>query len=329
MNELPTGRSGRRLAATVRQRLRATGGQVLPFFAVVLAATLGMAAFGIDVSGWFASRENLQKGADPAAIAGAEWYADNSAGQSPPQPCADQTSATACAAHVAGLNTIATDGQPTLATSGNDTTITVNGINTNPPNLFASIFGIHPTIRASGSATAGPSGGGGNVMPFAFSTSQASGWQSNQVVTYSYDTQTGSGNFGLLTIGACGGNSTPDISSCITPLGCQCSLVAPVWIPASSGNKWNSTGVTQAFQNNLINANPQPVVFVPVYDQTNNQTGTNAQYHIVGFSGFKVTGYSAQGHNIQLTGSFHGIVNGFLCTGSCTSYGAFAVALTQ
>jgi Flp pilus assembly protein TadG len=323
------GRTGTRLGRA-RQFGSLERGQVIPLFALMLVALIGFGAFAVDVSGWFASRRNLQKGADPAALAGAELYAASVTGQTLPAGCSGQTTATACAAYIAGLNNVATDGTPTLATSGNNTTVTVNAKDENPPIVFASIFGIHPTIRASASATAGPSGGGGNVMPFAFNATAASNWTSGQVVQYGYDTQTGqaSGNWGLLAIGACGGNSTTDISGCITPLGCQCSLVAPVWVPASSGNKWNSNGVNNAFDNNLIKVNPQPVVFVPVYDTTNG-TGTNAQYHIVGFAGFIVTYYSAQGHNIVLKGKFHGIINGFLCSGSCSSFGAFAVALTS
>jgi Putative Flp pilus-assembly TadE/G-like len=313
----------------LRARLVCGGGQVFPLFAVMLVAVIGLAAFAVDVSGWFASQRNMQKGADPAAVAGAEWYADNMAGQPLPNTCAGESTATGCAARVAGLNSVATDGAPTLSTNGNDTTITVKVKDENPPIAFASLFGVHPTIRASAAATAGPSGGGSNVMPFGFTAASAGNWQSGQQVDYQYGSS-GSGNLGLLALGgACGGGSASDVSGCITPLGCQCSLVAPVWVQASTGTKWNSTNVIQAFQNNLINANPQPVVFVPIYDMTNGQTGTGEQYHIVGFAGFTVTSYSVQGLNIDLRGKYHGIVNGFLCSGSCTSFGAYAVALTS
>lgn len=315
-------------ARRLRRRLAEEDGQVLLLFALATVVLIGFLALAIDVGGWFASDRNLQKGADSAAVAGAQRYAYQLIDQPVPatNPCVNALDGPTCASSVAALNGVATDGTPTLTpdpTNPNNTAMTVKVKDATPPNSFATFFGIHPTIRRSATATVGPTGGGGNVMPFAFTNTEALGWHSGQTIPYTFSG--GSGTFGLLTLGGtCGGASASDVAGCINPRGCQCSLIAPTTVPQSTGNKWNSNGVKSAFQT-LKNMSPQPTVLVPVYD-----TITSGNYHVIGFAGFIVTDYSVvnPGQIITLTGRFVGTVNGTLCSGSCQSFGSFAVAMT-
>ena len=108
----------------------------------------------------------------------------------------------------------------------------------------------------------------------------------------------GPGGFGIINIdGSSGGTSPGTLAGWITG-GCSCSTTVPVWLNSDPGAKFNSSQV----QNAMDGAIGRTLLF-PVYDAISGN-GANLAYHVIGFAGFKVTGWTAKGNNATISGSF-------------------------
>jgi hypothetical protein len=74
--------------------------------------------------------------------------------------------------------------------------------------------------------------------------------------------------------------------------------------------KFNSSQMQSA-----LNAVIGTVLLFPVYD-TLTGTGANAQYHVIGWIGYYITGFSARGNNGSIDGYFTTyIAHGIIATG--------------
>jgi Flp pilus assembly protein TadG len=168
------------------RRLRREEGTVIPPVAMLLVVLLGIAAFAIDLSGWYFSQRHLQMQADSAVQAAASQFIANTG--------------TACTSNVPNVETIEANyaGLPssyggTVAsspiTSNNEKgnvsitpsvscsagTIDATVTNSSPPSFFSGIFGVHPTITAHARVSLEmiSQEGGSGVLPYAISQSQA------------------------------------------------------------------------------------------------------------------------------------------------------------
>src|SRR5207244_10928744 len=94
----------------------------------------------------------------------------------------------------------------------------------------------------------------------------------------------------------------------------------------STGNRWNSNAVQTALQ--ALQDSNRPVL-VPVFAPPVLGSGSNAQYNIVGFASFIVTGHHVSGQVSTITGHFLELVwQGAGGGGGCFC-GASTISLTQ
>ena len=63
------------------------------------------------------------------------------------------------------------------------------------------------------------------------------------------------------------------------------------------------------------------IVHIPIFDQTNGLTGTNGEYHMIGFGAFYVTGYSIEGQYKERSL----VTNAFPCSGQASCISGFFV----
>jgi hypothetical protein len=70
------------------------------------------------------------------------------------------------------------------------------------------------------------------------------------------------------------------------------------------GVKFNSNGIQQAMQ---LRMQQDPVMLFPVYD-TLTGNGSNAEYHVIGWVPFHVTGVDKQGNNGNVSGYFTDVI---------------------
>jgi hypothetical protein len=97
---------------------------------------------------------------------------------------------------------------------------------------------------------------------------------------------------------------------------------------SDTGAKWNSSSVQDALGMRL-----NTELLFPVYDSISG-TGSNAQYHVIGWAAFHLTGYQADGVNSgHLYGWFKKVLwEGFLSTTGTDSgpdFGVYTVQLIQ
>jgi hypothetical protein len=76
------------------------------------------------------------------------------------------------------------------------------------------------------------------------------------------------------------------------------TIVAGQWLPGTTGNNLNGTGCTEASLNAMLNTD----VLVPVWDSQTGQ-GSGAQYHILAYAVFHLTGWSTNGNSYGVGGT--------------------------
>ena len=162
------------------RRARREEGVVIPMVALLLVVIVGVAAFAIDLSGWYFDQRHLQMQADAGVLAGANTFVKGLSSCD-----ANKTQVATVTSQYAGQGSggISSNneqgtvtGTPTVQCSGTggayvDLTLT----NSNPPSFFSNIFGIHPSISAHARASLlqVTEEGGSTVLPYAIQQSQA------------------------------------------------------------------------------------------------------------------------------------------------------------
>jgi Flp pilus assembly protein TadG len=299
-------------------------GQAFVVTVLMIATLLGLTALVLDVGSWFRSHRQLQATADAAALAGAQALPDTPG------------DASSLANDYAARNT------------SNLPAVTVNLSQTYVPNdtirvhvskpaegFFSKVFGID-SVSEGASATARVAGMKSALYVAPIVVNQAHPMLNNcsgPCFGPTYQTtvpvsQTGApGAFGLVNLDP-QTQGTTGASTLANWIENGFDKYLDIGNYASDpGVKFNSNGIQDAMDTRIGTE-----MLFPVYD-TLTGTGSNAQYHIIGWVGFFVTGVDPNGNNGSVSGYFTRVIwTGIQASsagGGGPNYGARAVQLVD
>jgi Flp pilus assembly protein TadG len=292
-------------------------GQAMVMTVLFLAALLGMAALVLDVGSWFREKRQLQLTADSAVLAGAQAL--------PGDPSAAASLAFQYA-QSNGRPLSANDLSITSGLSANDT-ITANA-KSDAPGFFSKLFGINVVkVGATASARAGLPTQALYVAPMVVNKLHpllaGSGCPCfHNETSLDFGKEGAPGAFGMLNL--VGGNGTVGASE----LGDEILKGFDQYLPlgyyrSDPGAKFNSSNIEGA-----LAARIGTVLLFPVFD-TLTGNGQNAQYHIIGWVGFHLEGYSVHGTDATLTGYFTQYIAKGIQASSGTTQPDFGVRVIQ
>jgi secretion/DNA translocation related TadE-like protein len=269
--------------------IRNDRGQATVLTVVFLVALLGAVAMVLDVGSWMREQRDTQSAADAAALAAAQSLPESTG------------TAGALAAEYLNKNRGGVSGVSfSTKTLANDTvTVTVER---QAPGVFAKLFGIDSvTVNAKATARAGNISTARYAAPIAVDKSHPLlGCRPlpcfGAATTLDLE-KVGPGAFRLLNLdGSRGGTGSQSLADWIAggfdgnmPLG---------WYFSDPGAKFNSSNVKNAMDLRLGDE-----LLFPIYDQTREQ-GSNFDYHVIGWVGFVVTGFSGNGNKGKVEGHF-------------------------
>ncbi len=300
-------------------RLRNDRGQSTVLVVLFLTVILGMAAAVLDVGSWYRADRAVQQAADSAALAGAQALPGNtSQAQSLALSYSDKNGGGVLGADISFSTTERTN--DTIAVTARRPA----------PGFFARIFGINSiTVDATAKARAGVAGAARWAAPFGVDERHPliSGGGCpcfNQATDLGLQ-RVGPGAFRVINIdGSQGGTSPPTIASWIQY---GYSGYMPIdWYFSDPGARFNSSTIQ-----NALNTRIGQVILLPIYREVIGN-GANLEYHVVGFVGFRLTGYTINGsQNAYLYGDFESITwDGIISdSGSDKDYGAHVVELVD
>jgi Putative Flp pilus-assembly TadE/G-like len=276
-------------------RLKNEGGQAFVVMALSLAMCIGMAALALDVGHWFRDKRRLQGTADAAALAGAQQLPDDSAGaKSMALDYANRNGGNVAGANITVSSTYST----------NDT-ITVNGLRVDS-GIFTGLFGVgNVNITAHAKARVGPPADALHVAPMVVfcghsliqNCNDNHAPQFNVPTDLNFDPMGAPGAFGMLNLdGQPGTVGTSDEAAWITT-GFDKYLGLGKY-KSDPGAKFGGDPVQDA-----LTARLRTVLLFPVF-KTLTGTGQNAEYDIIGWIGFYMTGFDVHGNNATLHGYF-------------------------
>lgn len=316
-----TGKQRRRV-----QRLRDERGAVSVVAALLSVALIGFAAVSVDVAAVWADRQQLQTGADAAALAIAQDCADGACGT---------PSSTAQTFAAANKNDGSVTATVTEITSDRVTVRT----DTTRQHWFAPVLGFDASpVSAQATVRWGNPTAGTATLPLAFSWcefyAQTGGATPSGTTEHTiYFTKTS-------------GTTCTGPSNNIVPGGFG-------WLNTNSGTCTATTNEDQVVETDPGASVPtgcttddfaamqNQVVLLPIFDEYDG-TGTNAKYTIYGYAAFKLTGYHfggqytwnspCNGNDRCVRGYFVEWVelgNAFTYGGSAPDLGATVVSLTE
>ena len=314
-------------------RLKASCGQAYVMTAMFLGLVLiPMTAAVLDVGSWFRADRALQATVDAAALAGAQALPD------------DKGEATALAVDYGAKNGGGISaGDVTF--EGDDTIVVET---TKPtPTFFAKIFNIDSvTVHAKAKArTAGIASAkyvapivvnwkhpklqcnpnpcsGGTLLEYDHfkDTGKGKGNDPNK-------TNDGAGTFGFINISGEQGVGTSELGDWIR--NGFTGYMELGQYQTSTGNPFSSTHVKDSLEERI--GTERDVLLFPVYE-TLQGTGDNAEYKIIGWVAFKVTGVDFTGNQEKIFGEFVEVIwEGIQVTagGSGAGIGVRAIALVE
>ena len=285
------------------RRLLSETGQAVVASTIFLTALLGVAAFVLDVGSWYRADRDTQLAADSAALAGAQAL--------PYDP--GQAAALAV--------TYADENRGGLAPGGiafgsklvaNDT-ISV-ALTRAAPGFFARVFSIDSvTVGAKATARAGNISQARWVAPIVVNEKhpkligggcpcfgQATELDYYHIKMNGSQTD-GAGSFGFINLIQGSGNpGTSDLGQWIQK-GFDAYMPIGTY-DARTGNPFSSSHIKDS-----LDARIGTEILFPVYRKIVG-TGSNAQYQIIGWVGFHLTGINVQGSNEKLFGYFTQVI---------------------
>lgn len=285
------GFSSRHIAALKRRLHEEQSGQVIVLAAVGMVAILGMAGFAVDVGAFYQGHRKEQAVADAAALA--------AAGDLPTSTATATSDASAYAAKNGGSVASISFSSTYMA---NDT-VTVKAGKT-VPTAFLRVVGINSAnVSATSIVRAENLQKAYGAAPFGVISTQpelgGAGCPCLGVTTTLDETKgPGPGGFGIINVDGSKGGSGPTTLASWINNGCNCSQTVPVNLYSDPGAKFNSSQVQGA-----MNAAVGRTLLFPVYDSTAG-SGAGLTYHVIGWTGFHVTGWSAKGTAAVITGYF-------------------------
>jgi Flp pilus assembly protein TadG len=291
-------------------------GTVAVIMAFLLPVMIGGMSLGFEVVNWYPNLRSMQNAADAAALAAAADLPSNTG-----QATIDaQSNATKNGASSGGLSiAYSTTYTP------NDT-VTVRA-STTAPSYFLKAIGINSAaVKASATATAMPLTAAYGSAPFAVYYTQPElagpGCPCYGVSTTLNYNKVGPGGFEIINIdGSSGGSGQTTLADWILN-GCACSTSTPTWLWGDAGAKFNSSEV-----NNALSQRIGQILLFPVYDAS-QAGGSNMQYHVIAFVGFKVTSFKFNGsNNGTISGSFQKVT--WRGSGGSSSPGTWSATTIQ
>lgn len=290
------------------RRLRGERGATALIFGLLLVPLLGVMAISLDVGALYVERDQLQNGADAAALAVAADCADGNGCTSPGPIAASYASANANDGSAATL-------QPTFPTN-HSVTVSTSTLETDGTTAihhpFASLIGIDSTtVHAEATAEWG-SPSAGNVLPIAVAYCEVATVAKGTRVLIQYDENK-----------PCKGPSGQPIKGgfgWLDQLPGQCQA----YVDLASAYVGSNPGLDPPNNCTSIFAGLEDqVVLIPIYDERPSVNGQKGQFHIVAFAALQVTGW-------KFTGSGNSIMNNPdslapKCTGNCRGIQGFFV----
>jgi hypothetical protein len=267
-------------------------GQALVMSILFLAVLLGMAAVTLDVGAWYHQHRKLQATADAAALAGAQGL--------------NKGTSVALALEYAGKNgggVVAGDVTTSSTRVPNDT-ISVRAHQATP-GFFTKLFGVSSVdIKATAKARAGVPGQVRWAAPIAvderhpmLTGANCPCWGQPTDIDL---LKTGPGAFRLINIDLTHGGTGPSTVADWIMRGYD-GWMPLDWYFSDSGAKFDSSQIKAA-----MNARTGDVLLFPIYRETRGQ-GSNFEYYVVGWAGFHVTGFDAQGNGGKVFGWFESV----------------------
>lgn len=292
------------------------GGSVVIITALSLLVLLGMAALVVDVGALLHERRLLQNGADAGALAvaaecgagdcgdsfvTAAEYADANADDG------DSSVEAMCGSAATGLAACADP--PALPAGAEYVRVTTRtstaGGSDEVSFTFARVFGLDgATVRARSTAAWGGPASLVSALPVTISqcefnaytrdgTSLAgpppydvSGYPSPEAVIYFHDTTGAS----ACEAGPSGADLPGGFGWLETATGCDATSDIANWFDDKTGRP-PPTSCTWQLMEELVGT----VVRLPIFNETNDLTGTNGKYHMASYASFYLTGYSIAG----------------------------------
>ncbi|HYZ18966.1 MAG TPA: pilus assembly protein TadG-related protein [Gaiellaceae bacterium] len=284
-------------------RIKNQRGQAMVLTLVFMIVLLGMAAAVLDVGAWYRAHRGTQATADASALAGAQDLPDF------------PSSARTAALDYAGRNGGGVQSQDVEFESGvvaNDT-IKVTA-RKSAAGVFTRLFGIDSvTARSTAKARAGAMGDAKWAAPIGIDyrhqylrcNAQLQCNPRFDEATEIDFTKVGPGAFRLINIdGSYGGTSSDDIGEWISH-GLDAYMPRNKWYYSDPGMKPNSSHVTRALDERI---GVGKEILLPIYTQTRAQ-GAGFEYYVVGWVGFRVSGYEINGaQNARIQGQFTRVI---------------------
>ena len=259
------------------QRLKDQRGATAVMVALLMVPLIGFAAISIDVAAIYAERQQLQAGADAAAVAIAQDCGRGVCG-TPAQTATD----------FAKSNLNSHDTSTATVTSLTTSSVTVKNVGVRQ-HWFAPVLGISSTsITTTSSVSWGAPTAGTALLPLAFSWCE---WKA----------QTDNGAFSSTTPYTIHLSKTSGTTGCTGPS----NNVVPGgfgWLTVNSGSCNVKTTITDVLNSDPGNSMPSTCstadlaavrgtrVLLPVFDQSAG-TGSGATYRVYGYAAFVMTGY--------------------------------------
>jgi Flp pilus assembly protein TadG len=311
---------------------RNQSGQAFVLTVLFMTALIGMAALVVDLGSWFRQHRQLQATADAASLAGAQ--------ELPTSPGL----ADSLARSYANQNTSGLTGMTVTFTTKFESNDTIHVHVQKPaPGFFSKVFGVDSVNEgAKAVARTGGMQSAKYVAPIVVKnthpmlTGAGCGQSGSPCYGSSNETtiplgDTGApGAFAMLNLlgGGAGTAGASELADWIMdgfdeylPLGGYYS--AP-------GVKFNANKIQEGLA--VRRDSVDPVMLFPVYD-TLSGTGSNAEYHIIGWAAFHILEFEAQGNGGSITGYFtETIWEGLQATtggGGGPNFGARTVQLVE
>ncbi len=296
--------------------VRASQGQVIVLFVLGVTALILIAGLAVDGGNAFLNRRTAQNTSDLAALAGtkavAEYYTstpamsaaaagaavyNNVLARAADNDCTG-TGAVPCswtAEYVDGNQTPLGPVAATAAVPANAQGVLVKVVRTPSTFLLGIIGQGHWNVGTEAIALAGkPNPRGGVILPIALQP--PTNLKYGEGVTLTEASTYGPGNFAWLSWTGANAAGVLADSICVPD---NPALTLPTPVPGDPGVT-NSSQVRDCLSQ-WIGA----IVLIPVFDTCTDCNGNNAEFNIIGYAAFQLTGFTTSGGAINtLTGDF-------------------------
>jgi Putative Flp pilus-assembly TadE/G-like len=282
--------------------LKSQRGQSMVLTLVFLTVLLGMAAAVIDVGSWYRAHRQTQSTSDATALAGAQELPDTPVSKT-------------LALDYAGRNDGGVGSADVTFTSDREANDTIHvTARRTVPGLFTKLFGINSvTARSTSAARMSPMSSAKYAAPIGVDYRHDKLHCNDALVCnpeFGADTvidfnKVGPGAFKLINIDSTHGGVSPKTLGDWMLNGLDAYMDVNKWYYSDPGMKPNSANFQNALDQRF---GPGKELLLPIYNDTRGD-GAGFDYHVVGWAGFQVTGYTINGSkNAVINGKFVEII---------------------